>query len=131
MLFFVKFFFPLFTVASAPSGLRTVQKGLSIVQIIWNLPTPLGDTTGYRIDYRGGSRGYVVIDSSTRSLILMDLLNGSRYNISIVGISEHIYSDTISVEFGEFVFNFTVYALLYPMFLYSTSGYTTRPDSIS
>ena len=50
-----------------------VQEGPTSVQVSWNPPSPLGDTTGYRISYNGGSSGSVdVSDGSTDNYIPTD-----------------------------------------------------------
>ena len=66
----------------------------------WTPPTPLGDTTGYRISYTGGgSSDSVDIDGgSTDEYTLTDLQNGETYNISIVATSQHLPSDTVALE---------------------------------
>ena len=75
-----------------------VQEGLASVRLSWSPPTPLGDTTGYRISYSGGSSGSVdVSDSSTSTRTLTGLENGASYTISIVGTSLHLPSGSIQV----------------------------------
>ena len=101
--------------ASAPTNLTAVQEGLTGIQVSWTPPTPLGDTTGYRIYYSGGSSGSSgsgsgsgsgsdsgsgggssssvdVSGGSTDNHLLTDLQNGASYTISIVGTSEHLPS---------------------------------------
>ena len=88
--------------ASAPSNLMAVQEGLTSVRVSWSPPSPLGDTTGYRISYSGGSSsGSVDIsDGSTDNSLLTGLENGASYNISIVGTSQHLPSDVVEVDIG-------------------------------
>ena len=75
-----------------------VQEGPTSVRVSWSPPTPLGDTTGNRISYSGGSSGSVdVSDGSTDNYVLTGLENGASYTISIVGTSQHYFSDTIQV----------------------------------
>ena len=75
-----------------------VQEGLTSVQVSWSPPSPLEDTTGYRISYSGGSSGSVdVSDGSTSTHTLTGLLNGASYTISIVGTSLHLPSGSIQV----------------------------------
>ena len=93
-------------VASAPTKLMAFQESTTKIQVSWTMPTPLGDTTGYRIYYIGGSSGSVdVSGSSTNSPTLTRLLNGASYNLSIVGKSKHILSDHVyypnSIPLGE------------------------------
>ena len=88
-------------VASAPSNLMAVQEGLTSVRVSWSPPTALGDTTGYRISYSGGSSASVdVSDGSTNTHTLTGLENGASYTISIVGTSLHLPSDSVEVDIG-------------------------------
>ena len=74
------------------------QEGPTSVRMSWIPPSPLGDTTGYRISYSGGSSGSEdVSDGSTNTHTLTGLVNGASYTISIVGTSQHYYSDAIQV----------------------------------
>ena len=95
-------------VASAPTSLMAVQEGLTGIRVSWTPPTPLGDTTGYRIYYSGGSSGSVdVSGGSTDNHLLTGLQNGASYTISIVGTSEHFFSDRVdypnSITLSEFL----------------------------
>ena len=75
-----------------------VQEDPTSVRVSWSPPSPLGDTTGYRISYSGGSSGSVdVSDGSTDNYLLTGLVNGTSYTISIVGTSLHDYGDAIQV----------------------------------
>ena len=67
----------------------SVQDGPTSIKVTWTPPSPLGDTTGYRISYTGGggSSDSVDVDGSTNSHTLMGLTNGETYTISIVGTS--------------------------------------------
>ena len=78
------------TAASPPSGVTAVQDGPTSIIVSWTPPSPLGDTSGYRIYYTraGGSSDSVDIDGgNTNSRTLMGLTNGETYTISIVGRS--------------------------------------------
>ena len=87
-----------FPVASAPTNLTAVQEGSTNIRVSWSPPTPLGDTTGYRIYYSGGSSGSEdVSNGSTDNYLLTDLRNGYIYNISIVATSQHLPSESIKV----------------------------------
>jgi len=89
-------FFIYFSAASAPANLIAVQEGPTGIQVSWTPPTPLGDTTGYRIYYGGGSSGSVDVNGgSTDNHLLTGLQNGVSYTISIVGTSGHIPSDCV------------------------------------
>ena len=75
-----------------------VQEGPTSVRLSWSPPSPLGDTTGYRISYSDGSSVSVdVSDGSTDNYLLTGLQNGASYTISIVGTSLHYFSDAIQV----------------------------------
>ena len=78
------------TGASPPSGVTAVQAGPTSIRVSWTPPSPLGDTTGYRIYYTraGGSSDSEDVDGgNTNSHTLMGLTNGETYTISIVGTS--------------------------------------------
>ena len=84
-------------VASAPTNLTAVQEGLTSIRVSWSPPTPLGDTTGYRIYYSGGSNGSVnVSGGSTDNYLLTGLQNGESYTVSIVATSQHLFSDALT-----------------------------------
>ena len=88
-----------FSVASAPTSVMAVQEGLTSVRMSWSPPTPLGDTTGYRIYYSGYNSGYVnVTGGSTDNYLLTGLQNGSIYTISLVATSLHLSSAAIDQE---------------------------------
>ena len=93
--------------ASAPTNLQAVQEGLTGIQVSWIPPTPLRDTAGYRIYYSGGSDGSVNVSGGFMdNHKLTGLLNGASYNISIIGTSEHFFSDHLhypnSIPLSEF-----------------------------
>ena len=76
-----------------------VQEGPTSIRVSWSPPTPLGDTTGYRISYSGGSSGSVdVSDGSTDNYPLTGLQSGASYTISIVGTSLHLPSEVMEQE---------------------------------
>ena len=84
--------------ASAPRNLMAVQEGPTSVRLSWSPPSPLGDTTGYRISYSGDSSGSGdVSDGSTSTHTLTGLRNGASYTISIVGTSLHLPSEVVEV----------------------------------
>ena len=96
-------------VASAPTNLMAVQEGPTSIRVSWSPPTPLGDTTGYRIYYSGGSSGSEdVSDGSTDNYLLTGLQNGESYTISIVATSQHLPSESVTVmdiDLGMSVYN--------------------------
>ena len=88
-----------FPVASAPTNLMAVQEGPTSIRVSWSPPTPLGDTTGYRILYNGSGSGIVdVSDHSTDNYLLTGLQNKDTYNISIFAISQHIPSQVVIAD---------------------------------
>ena len=73
--------------------MAAVQSGPTSIIVTWTHPSPLGDTTGYRISFSGGG-GYdsvVVSGANTSSYILTELSNGHVYSISV--------ATTVSVSF--------------------------------
>ena len=81
--------------ASPPSGVTAVR-GPTSITVTWTPPSPLGDTTGYRISYTTGSD--VDIDGgSTNSYTLTGLTNGQTYTISIVATSSGLPSAPLVV----------------------------------
>ena len=78
--------YPFYTGASPPRAVTAVQDGPTSIRVSWTPPSPLGDTTGYRISYTGG--GSVDVDGgNTNSHTLTGLIIGQTYTISIVGTS--------------------------------------------
>ena len=76
------------------------QRGGTSVLLTWTPPDPLGDTTGYIISYTGGgSSGCEPVNGgSTNSYTLTGLLIREMYDISIIGTSEHFYSESVDWE---------------------------------
>jgi len=88
------FLFP--PVASVPTNFTAVQEGPTSIRVSWTPPTPLGDTTGYRIHYSGGSSGSEnVSGGSTDNYLVGSLRNGANYTIRIVGISKHFFNEEV------------------------------------
>ena len=73
-----------------------VQTDTSVL-LTWTPPDPPGDTTGYTISYTGGgsSGSEAVSGGDTNSYNLTGLIKGGMYDISIVGTSEHISSESV------------------------------------
>ena len=85
--------------ASAPSDVMAVQHGPTSIRVTWTPPTPLGDTTGYRISYTGGSSGSMDISGgSTDEYTLTGLQSVTTYTISIVGTSQDQPSSAVVLE---------------------------------
>ena len=72
--------------ASPPTDVTAVQDGLTSIRVTWTPPSPLGDTTGYRISFTGGS-DVNITGASTESYTLTGLTNGETYTISVTTIS--------------------------------------------
>ena len=93
---YIHYLFLLAPVASVPTNLTAVQEGPTGIRVSWIPPTPLGDTTWYRIYYSGGSSGSVDVGGgSSDNHLLTGLQNGISYNISIVATSRHFFSDRV------------------------------------
>ena len=77
-----------------------VQEGLISIGVSWSPPTPLGDTTGYRIYYNDSdsSDSVDVSGGSTDNYLLTGLQNGESYTISIVATSEHFSSESVTID---------------------------------
>ncbi|CAI8045573.1 Receptor-type tyrosine-protein phosphatase delta, partial [Geodia barretti] len=81
----------------SPTDVTAVQDGPTSITVTWTPPSPLGDTTGYRISFTGSSD--VDIDGGfTNSYTLTGLTNEHTYTISIVATSEHLFSDATTFE---------------------------------
>ena len=89
------------TVASPPTNLTyEVQGDFTSILLMWVPPSPLGDTTGYRISYNavGDSSNSNISDGNTCNYTLSGLEKGKVYNLSIFGTSDHFFS--IRVAWG-------------------------------
>ena len=74
-----------------------IRNDYTSILLTWTPPSPLGDTTGYRISFTGGSSDSVnVSGGSTDNFTLTRLRSGEMYNISIVGTSEHFFSESVA-----------------------------------
>ena len=84
-------------VASAPTNLTAVQEDLTSIRVSWSPPTPLGDTTGYRIYYSDSdsSDSVDVSGGSTDNYTLTGLVMGATYTISIEATSQHFPSGRV------------------------------------
>ena len=85
-----------------------VQEGLTSIRVSWSPPTPLGDTTGYRIYYSDGDVSGIVDVSggSTNNYLLTGLRNGGSYAISIMAISFVVTSQHITNIFLRMLYNY-------------------------
>ena len=87
-------------VASAPSELSAEQIGPDSVRVSWRPPSAVGDTTGYIIYYssRDTSDSVPVSQPDTAQHELTELMMGSSYSISLVAISPHLPSGTLTLS---------------------------------
>ena len=97
--------FVFFTVASAPDNLSLMQDGETTIIVSWTTPTPLGDTTEYRVYYTTVGNTETSTDANSSTISLTSLMPGCRYNISIVGLSDHLPSEpvTSSIYLGKLI----------------------------
>ena len=80
--------------------MTAVQNGPTSIIVTWIPPSPLGDTSGYRISFSGGgnSGSVDVTGGDTNSYSVTGLQNGQTYTVSIIGTSQHLFSDSTTVE---------------------------------
>ena len=75
---------------------RICQASATSVLIEWTPPNPLGDTTGYRVNYYTSAGGPLtsspVLNTTTTCYTLTNVVDGRLYYISVEGVSEHYYS---------------------------------------
>ena len=76
--------------------MMAVQESPTSIRVTW---TPSTGANGYIISYSTGSSSdrVNVSDDSTDNYLLKGLLNGATYNISIVAISQHFFSNNAIV----------------------------------
>ena len=83
-----------------------VQEGPTSIKVSWSPPSPLGNTTGYRIYYNSDSDSgsEEVSGGSTNNHLLTGLQNGVSYTISIVGTSAYFLSGGVeaNVDLGQY-----------------------------
>ena len=73
-----------------PTDVTAVQDGPTSIRVTWTPPSPLGDTTGYRISFTGGGNSNSVDVTSGDSMshtLTTGLTNGLTYTISVTTIS--------------------------------------------
>ena len=82
--------------AFPPTDVRAVQDGPTSIRVTWTPPSPLGDTTGYRIFFSGeGSSDSVSVNGESSYIILANLESGEIYTISIIATSSHLPSESV------------------------------------
>ena len=85
-------------VAFPPTNLNfEIRSDSSDIILTWTPPYPLGYTTGYRISFTGGgsSDSVDISGGDTSSHTLTSLTRGETYEVSIVGTSEHFFSERV------------------------------------
>ena len=87
-------------VGLAPTNPKFIPHGNSTsILLIWTAPSPLGDTTGYRISFTAGDRTYGFMDINdtfTNNFTLTNIIKGVKYRMSIAGKSEHFFSNSVA-----------------------------------
>ena len=80
---------------------RICQKSSTSLKIDWTPPNPLGDTTGYRINYYSSVDGLnppvistvpVLGGPKSTSFVVTGLSSGVYYYLAVEGLSDHFYS---------------------------------------
>ena len=106
-------FFFHYAVGTAPNVTRICKVSATSALIEWTPPNPLGDTTGYRVNYytsEDGSNTPVINTApvlgglQSTSYILSGLNSGVYYYISVEGVSKHFYSGQQQAVFHIFHF---------------------------
>ena len=95
-----------------PTDVAGVQDGPTSIRVTWTPPSPLGDTTGYRIHYTngGGSSGNMSVDgASTDNYTLTGLTNGETYTIFIAATSNTLPSDTVTANMAVGLGKFNIF----------------------
>ena len=87
----------LFPVGSQPQEVAAFQESPTSVHVFWEVPEPIGQTTGYRIYYTSSSAtssGSVLVDDPlTNNEFVHSLMNGETYTFSVAGRSIHLESE--------------------------------------
>ena len=89
--------------ASPPTDVTAVQDGSTSIRVTWTPPSPLGDTTGYRISFTGGGNSDSVDVSGGNSMshtLTTGLTNGVTYTISVVATSTGLPSAPVQATVG-------------------------------
>ena len=84
-------------VANPPEDLTLTQHGPMNITVSWTPPSPLNYTSGYRVYYKPSDstswQNITINDASITTVNVIGLISGIYYNVSIVGISEHLPSE--------------------------------------
>ena len=65
---------PPYIAASPPSGVTAVQAGPTSIMVSWTPPSPLGDTSGYRIYYTRAGGSSVSVDIEQEAVVSVWIL---------------------------------------------------------
>ena len=99
---------------SPPTDVAGIQDGPTSIRVTWTPPSPLGDTTGYRIHYSGGNSGSEdVSGGDTMTHTLTGLTNGETYTISIAATSNTLTSDTVMADYPMFFVFFVFFQVIH------------------
>ena len=89
-----------------PTNVAAEQDGPTSIRVTWTPPSSLDGVTGYRISYTGGSSGSVTINGgNNNSHILIGLINGETYTLSVTTTSMDLLSedaDASEISLGKY-----------------------------
>ena len=84
-------------VGTQPQEVAAFQESPTSVHVFWEVPEPIGQTTGYRIYFTSSSAtasGSVLVDDPlTNNEFVYGLTNGETYTFSVAGRSIHLESE--------------------------------------
>ena len=86
---------------SPPSGVTVSQNGVDSVQVSWTPPSGEPTVTGYIIYYQqqdGGHNGSVMAGATTTTSIIIGLMTGATYSITMVATSSTLPSTVSAAE---------------------------------
>ena len=77
---------------SAPTDVEAYYVNATSIHVSWTPPSPLGGTTGYRIDYDGGSVDVSGGSADNHTLTNLDADTDYRNTITVAGISQYSFT---------------------------------------
>ena len=84
-------------VGSQPQEVAAFQESPTSVHVFWEVPEPIGQTTGYRIYFTSSSAtssgSMLVDDPLANNEFVHSLTNGETYTFSVAGRSMHFESE--------------------------------------
>ena len=78
----------------APTDVEAYYVNATSIHVSWTPPSPLGGTTGYRIDYDGGSVDVSGGSTNNHTLTNLDADTDYRNSMTVSGISQYFISDS-------------------------------------